>query len=221
MKNKEVWKTVGISAVTSIVVFFILGQVFGAPLFSPSWSNKQAYPSLQGASDPVQYTEINANRCQADDVCEVNSLSASFYDDQGDDGYQYDFSTTPDQINLVSVGYEDGEEEFTDRVRLQTAPYNKLEFTRSGDGTSREAKASLIGGSNPSIFFQVGEGLTEEAHARYDIDSVVFFSTAAPNGLAAEFSSNFIKSMGLSGSGQAYACISEDGTIIRSQTPCA
>lgn len=68
MKQKEVWMNVGISVITSVVVFFLLAQFFGAPLFSPATS------IYKGNLESQQI--VNANACNADGVCETNTLKS-------------------------------------------------------------------------------------------------------------------------------------------------
>ncbi|MFH1802142.1 MAG: hypothetical protein ABH864_01685 [archaeon] len=68
--NKQVWKTVGISALTSAIVFLILYFALGGVMLGPSMrmDYAEAYPST------TCRTCLNAKACSADDVCEVNAL---------------------------------------------------------------------------------------------------------------------------------------------------
>ena len=59
MKN-EFWKTIGISALTSVIVFVMLYFAFGQVLLGPV----------------VVPKEINANACSADGVCEMREARA-------------------------------------------------------------------------------------------------------------------------------------------------
>jgi hypothetical protein len=63
MNQKQLWTTVAITAVVAVIVSLIMSS-FVSPQLAPASSARPS--SLAG--------EINAHRCDADGVCEVNAL---------------------------------------------------------------------------------------------------------------------------------------------------
>lgn len=61
MKQKELLTTIGISVLSSVVVFFVLSQIFGQPLFGPALKKED------------NQIIVNAHQCTADEVCEVKT----------------------------------------------------------------------------------------------------------------------------------------------------
>lgn len=111
MKKEEVWKTVGISALTSVIVFLVLYFAVGGVMMSPPWGNIR--PVQQAELEPYPYPQCqnceHAKACDADGTCEVRSLVTipSVRDNNGTNNTGGSTTIVGGNIGAIRVELED------------------------------------------------------------------------------------------------------------------
>ncbi|MBU0906523.1 MAG: hypothetical protein KKD18_04600 [Nanoarchaeota archaeon] len=208
MKSNEIWTIVGIAALTSVVVFFVLYFAFGQVMFAPyinAWPTTNAQVGGEGGGT----SEINANRCQADGTCEMNNADIGGAVYLGNDPNQVKISHGPDYDLSISAGFTRLLGNFNVRDNLQIGD-SVGSFPENSSGNVAIEKAVSIGGS-----LGVGEG----------VEVGGYLKLMDPNGIGAEVYIDPrveypIRMYGFMGNGTGYACINEQGALYKSTTPC-
>ncbi|MBU0466479.1 MAG: hypothetical protein KJ718_04050 [Nanoarchaeota archaeon] len=184
MNNKQLWTTIVVAVIAAVVASVITVSVMGNAMFSP--------PNLKITS------EVNANACNADGVCEVISLTAS------EDITVGDAAT----FKYVSAGAITGNQLFTDDFVINTdgSPDMRLILLNENEDIELHARngASLTVGEDP---YDVGHGAVV-----VEGGNLLVYGELGATGK--------LNSQEYVGNSTAYACISLSGEIFRSSTPC-